>query len=98
MFTTIVLSTVAAVLGSFGTILGYWFGKRKNTAEIVTVEIGNEQKIRELYTPIIADLRQIIRDDAAECKRRLDGFKERIEQVEANCTGDCFTSKLKVHK
>jgi hypothetical protein len=103
MITTIILSVVAAIGGTFSIVAGYLLFRRKHSAEAANTELTNEAKVREIYRPIIDDLRAHIEEENERCAKRLsemsaevDGVKDRLKAIEVNCTGGCFSPIKKV--
>jgi hypothetical protein len=102
MVTTLLTGFIGAVLGTFGAVAGYWLYRRKHTAEARTVELSNEDKIREIYAPIIESLREAVEYENTQCAKKMtqmqtiiEGMQERMESIEANCVGGCFQKTLK---
>jgi hypothetical protein len=105
MIESILIGVGSAVAGGLSGWLGFIVYKRKNTAEAAQVELTNEKQVREIYKPIIDDLRQHIDEENKRCAERLaevyaevDNVKGRLKLIENNCVGGCFDSKIRIHK
>jgi len=97
MLTTIILSIITAITGTFSIITGWLLFKRRHNADAENIELGNEKQIREIYKPIIDDLRQHIDQENKRCAEHLEevykelsAMKTRLRLIENNCTANCF--------
>jgi hypothetical protein len=97
MLTTIILSIITAIAGTFSIITGWLLFKRRHNADAGNVELSNEKQIREIYKPIIDDLRQHIDEENKRCAENLEAMynevnavKTRLRLIENNCTANCF--------
>jgi hypothetical protein len=104
MLTTIILSIITAITGTFSIVTGWLLFKRKHNADAATVEFSNEKQIREIYKPIIDDLRGHIDEENKRCAEKLaevykevDSVKGRLRLIEQNCINGCFANHLKTN-
>lgn len=105
MIESIVITLGSALTGGIASWIGFVIYKRKNTAEASGVELTNEKQVREIYKPIIDDLRQHIDEENKRCAEKLlevhaelDDVKGRLKLIESNCVGGCFTKTLRAEK
>jgi hypothetical protein len=105
MIEAVLINVGSALAGGLTGWVGFLIYKRKNTAEAAQVELTNEKQVREIYKPIIDDLRHHIDEENKRCAEKLaevhaevDMVKGRLKLIENNCVGGCFDSKIRIQK
>jgi len=69
----------AGLISFTTTLIGYWFGLRKNKAEASQIEIENIKDVISIYTQTIQDLK----NEVSELKTQIKEYKTCIDKLES---------------
>jgi len=80
---------LTSILTFAATIIGFFFGQRKNNAETDSIVIKNVKEILDVYSRTITELR----DEVHSLKEKIMEYEKQIEQL--NCELTAFRKEMK---